>query len=95
MPAKRGGARVESAVDNQVSAGDDALSEGFDAGAAMGEGQAHTLAACGVGEHAVVEAGIVQFDGQGLLEVDAAAHRLGGLTVRQAEQELRTQTVAG
>ena len=42
-----------------------------------------------VGQHAVVEAGIVQLHGQGVLEVDAAAHRLGGLPVRQAEQELQ------
>jgi hypothetical protein len=42
-----------------------------------------------VGQHAVVEAGIVQLYGQGVLEVDAAADRLGGLTVRQAQQELQ------
>lgn len=42
-----------------------------------------------VGQHAVVEAGIVQLHGHRVLEVDAAADRLGGLPVRQAEQELQ------
>jgi hypothetical protein len=42
-----------------------------------------------IGQHAVVEAGIVQFHGHRVLEVDAAAHRLGGLPVRQAEHELQ------
>lgn len=42
-----------------------------------------------VGRHAVVEAGIVQLHSHGVLEVDAAADRLGGLTVRQAEPELQ------
>lgn len=42
-----------------------------------------------VDQHAVVEAGIVQLHGHGALEVDAAADRLGGLPVRQAEQELQ------
>ena len=51
--------------------------------AALGE----TLAE--VGQHAVVEAGIVQLHGHGVLEIDAAAHRLGRLPVRQTEQELQ------
>jgi hypothetical protein len=38
-----------------------------------------------VGQHAVVEARVVQLHGQGVLEVDAAAHRLSSLTVRQVE----------
>lgn len=42
-----------------------------------------------VGQHTVVEAGIVQLHGHGVLEVDAAAHRLGGLPVRQIEHELQ------
>ncbi|GAA4803131.1 hypothetical protein GCM10023220_35370 [Streptomyces ziwulingensis] len=42
-----------------------------------------------VGQHAVVEPGIVQFHCHGVLEVDATADRLGGLPVRQAEQELQ------
>jgi hypothetical protein len=42
-----------------------------------------------VGQHAVVEAGIVQFHGQRVLEIDAAADRLGRLPVRQTEQELQ------
>jgi hypothetical protein len=42
-----------------------------------------------VGQHAVVEARIVQLHGQGVLEVHAAAHRLSRLTVRQVEQELQ------
>ena len=42
-----------------------------------------------VGQHTVVEAGIVQLHGHRVLEVDAAADRLGGLPVRQAEQELQ------
>lgn len=42
-----------------------------------------------VGQHAVVEAGVVQLHGHGVLEVDAAADRLGGLPVGQAEQELQ------
>ncbi|GED83197.1 hypothetical protein TNCT6_02820 [Streptomyces sp. 6-11-2] len=44
-----------------------------------------------VGQHAVVEAGIVQFHGQRVCEVEAAAHRLGGLSVGQAEQELQNR----
>lgn len=42
-----------------------------------------------VGQHAVMEAGVVQLHRVGVLEVDAAADRLGGLPVRQAEQELQ------
>ena len=42
-----------------------------------------------VGQHAVVEAGIVQFHGQRVLEIDAAANRFGRLPVRQTEQELQ------
>lgn len=42
-----------------------------------------------VGRHAVMETGIVQLHGHGVLEVDAAADRLGGLPARQAEQELQ------
>ncbi|GGM80718.1 hypothetical protein GCM10012275_59250 [Longimycelium tulufanense] len=42
-----------------------------------------------VGQHAVVQTGIVQLHGQGVFEVDAAADRLGGLPVRQVEQELQ------
>ncbi|GAA1329307.1 hypothetical protein GCM10009647_067980 [Streptomyces sanglieri] len=38
-----------------------------------------------VGQHAVVEAGIVQLHGQGVLEIDAAADRFRCLTIRQAE----------
>ncbi|GGV06165.1 hypothetical protein GCM10010211_85920 [Streptomyces albospinus] len=39
-----------------------------------------------VGQHAVVEAGIVQLQGHGVLEIDAAADRFRCLPVRQAEQ---------
>ncbi|GAB2772152.1 hypothetical protein GCM10027073_01310 [Streptomyces chlorus] len=42
-----------------------------------------------VGRHAVVEAGVVQLHGQGVLGVDAAVDRLGGLPVRQVQQELQ------
>lgn len=42
-----------------------------------------------IGQHTVVEAGIVQLQGQGVLEIDATAHRLGCLSVRQIEQELQ------
>jgi hypothetical protein len=42
-----------------------------------------------VGQHAVVEAGIVQLHGEGVFEIDAAADRLGRLPVRQSEQELQ------
>lgn len=42
-----------------------------------------------VGQHAVVEAGVVQLQGHGVLEVEAAADRLGSLPVRQAEYELQ------
>ncbi|GGX36334.1 hypothetical protein GCM10010341_67270 [Streptomyces noursei] len=42
-----------------------------------------------IGQHTVVEAGVVQLHGHRVLEVDPAAHRLGGLPVRQAEQELQ------
>lgn len=42
-----------------------------------------------VGQHTVVETRIIQFHGHRIFEVDAAAHRLGGLPVRQAEQELQ------
>ncbi|GGZ19612.1 hypothetical protein GCM10010327_58390 [Streptomyces nitrosporeus] len=42
-----------------------------------------------VGQHAVMEPGIVQFHRHGVLEVDATADRLSGLPVRQAEQELQ------
>jgi hypothetical protein len=42
-----------------------------------------------IGQHAVVEAGIVQLHGQRVFEVDAAADRLSGLPVRQVEQELQ------
>jgi hypothetical protein len=37
----------------------------------------------------VVKAGIIQLHGQGVLEIDAAAHRPGHLPVRQVEQELQ------
>ncbi len=46
-----------------------------------------------VGEHAVVEAGVVQLHGHGVFEVDPAADRLGGLPVRQA-RNCSTHTVA-
>lgn len=42
-----------------------------------------------VGQHAVMESGIVQLHRHGVLEVDATADCLGGLPVRQAEQELQ------
>ena len=42
-----------------------------------------------VAQDTVMEAGIVQLQGQGVFEVDAAAHRLGGLPVGQTEQELQ------
>lgn len=42
-----------------------------------------------VGQHTVMEAWVVQLHGQGVLEIDAAAHRLGCLAVRQVEQELQ------
>nr|WP_245589706.1 hypothetical protein [Amycolatopsis balhimycina] len=42
-----------------------------------------------VAEHAVVEAGIVEFEAERVLEVDTATHRLGGIAVRQAQQELQ------
>ncbi len=42
-----------------------------------------------VGQHAVVEPGIVQLYGHGVLEVDAAADRFSGLPVRQAQEELQ------
>jgi len=41
-----------------------------------------------IGQHAVVEAWVVQLQGQGVFEIDAAAHRLGHLPIRQIEQEL-------
>ncbi|AEY94259.1 hypothetical protein SHJG_p1128 (plasmid) [Streptomyces hygroscopicus subsp. jinggangensis 5008] len=48
-----------------------------------------------VGQHTVVEAGVVQLHGHRIfVEVDAAADRLGGLPVGQAEQELQ-QTDGG
>ena len=46
---------------------------------------AHGEALAEVGQHAVVEAGIIEFQREGVFEVDAAAHRLGGLPVRQTE----------
>jgi hypothetical protein len=42
-----------------------------------------------VAQHAVVEAGIVELEAERVLEVDPAPHRLGGIAVRQAEQELQ------
>lgn len=42
-----------------------------------------------VAQHAVMEARIVQFQGYRVLEVDPAAHGLGGLPVGQPEQELQ------
>lgn len=47
-----------------------------------------------VGQHAVVEAGIVQFHGQRVFEIDAAANLFGRLPVRQTEQELEHTEVA-
>jgi hypothetical protein len=41
-----------------------------------------------VAQHTVMEAWVVQVQGQGVLEIDAAAHRLGRLPVGQIEQEL-------
>ena len=46
---------------------------------------AHGQALPEVGQHAVVKAGIIEFQREGVLEVDAAPHRLGGLPVRQTE----------
>jgi hypothetical protein len=42
-----------------------------------------------VGQDAVVEAGVFQLQAEGVLEVDAAAHRLGRLSVGKIEQELQ------
>lgn len=42
-----------------------------------------------VGQDTVVDAGIVQLQSQGVLEINAAAHRLGYLAVGQVEQELQ------
>lgn len=42
-----------------------------------------------VRQNAVVEPGVVQLQAEGVLEVDPAPHRLGGLPVRQVEQELQ------
>lgn len=42
-----------------------------------------------VRQDAVVEAGILQLHGQGVLDVDPASHRFSGLTVRQVQQELQ------
>src|SRR6185437_16254657 len=42
-----------------------------------------------VAQHAVVEARIVEIEAERVLEADPAPHRLGGITVRQAEQELQ------
>lgn len=42
-----------------------------------------------VGQDAVVEAGVFQFQSEGVLEVDAAANRLGGLAVRQVHHVLQ------
>ncbi len=42
-----------------------------------------------LGQHAVVEAGIVQLQAEGVLEVDAAPHGLRRVAVRQAQQELQ------
>ena len=42
-----------------------------------------------VAQHAVVEAGIVEVEAERVLEVDPAPHRLGGVAVGQAEQELQ------
>jgi hypothetical protein len=42
-----------------------------------------------VREHAVVETGVVQVHGQGVLEVDPTPHRLGCLPIGEIEQELQ------
>lgn len=42
-----------------------------------------------IGQHTVVEAGIVQLHGQRVLEIDAAAHHFRRLPVRQTQQELQ------
>ena len=42
-----------------------------------------------VAQHAVVEARIVEVEAERVLEVDPAPHRLGGVAVRQVEQELQ------
>lgn len=42
-----------------------------------------------VGQDAVVEAGVVQFEREGVLEVDATADCLCRLPVRQVQQELQ------
>ena len=40
-------------------------------------------------QHAVMEAGIVKVKAERVLEIDPAPHRLGGIAVRQIEQELQ------
>ncbi|WP_157878468.1 hypothetical protein [Streptomyces chattanoogensis] len=47
-----------------------------------------------VGQHTAREAWIVQRHGQGVHEIDVAAHHLGRLTARQVQQELRTLQMA-
>ena len=42
-----------------------------------------------IAQHAVVEARIVEIEAERVLEVDAAPHRLGGIAVREIEQELQ------
>jgi hypothetical protein len=42
-----------------------------------------------VTEHAVVEAGVVQFEAERVLEVDATAHGLGGIAVGKVQHELQ------
>ena len=42
-----------------------------------------------VAQHAVVEARIVEVEAERVLEVDPAPHRLGGIAVREIEQELQ------
>lgn len=44
-----------------------------------------------VGKDAVMEAGVFQLHAQGVLEVDAVAHGLGGLPVGQLQQELQNR----
>ena len=42
-----------------------------------------------IAQHAVVKARIVKVEAERVLEVDPASHRLGGVTVREIEQELQ------
>ncbi|SEG62644.1 hypothetical protein SAMN05444920_103547 [Nonomuraea solani] len=42
-----------------------------------------------VTEHAVVEAGIVQFEAERVREVDATAHGLGGIAIGKVQHELQ------